>query len=144
MRQSAAPALSGIAYDANLAWAVTQAANKIPDVQQVHTRVTLEEVGEFDFVIEASDNRFILIEVKASPRVSMAQVAPIIEKAHFYREAYPDRKTALLLVSRYPLSADARTMFMQTLNAACVVFRSRDDDNELIGAITALLSGLRS
>ena len=103
--RAAAPALSGIAYDANLAWAVAQAAHKIPDAQQVNTRVMLEEVGEFDFVIEATDNRFILVEAKSSPRLSTAQVGPIIEKAHFYREAYPDRKTALLFVpdTQYPL-----------------------------------------
>ena len=140
--RAAAPALSGIAYDANLAWAVVQAVHKVPDAQEVQTRVRLEEVGEFDFVIEASDNRFILVEAKASPRLSMSQVSEIMAKAHFYRETYPDRKVGLLLVSRYPLSAGIRAMFMQTSNAACIVFRSRDDDDALIGAINGLLSGL--
>lgn len=140
--RAAAGALSGIAYDANLAWAVAQAANKIPDAQRVNTRVRLDEIGEFDFVIEASDNRFILVEVKSSPRLSTAQVGPIIEKARFYSEAYPDRKTTLLFVSRYPLPAGVQAMFMQVPNAASVVFRSREDDDALIGAITRLLYSL--
>ena len=141
--RAAAPALSGIAYDANLAWAVVQAVHKIPDAQQVQTRVTLEEVGEFDFVIEASDNRFILVEAKSSPRLSAAQIGPIIENARFYGEAYPDRKTALLFVSRYSLSAAVQALLMQTSNAACIVFRNREDDAALISAITGLLYGLR-
>jgi hypothetical protein len=140
--RAAAPALLGIAYDANLAWAVVQAVHKVPDAQEVHTRVSLEEVGEFDFIIEASDNRFILVEAKSSPRLSMAQVGPIIEKARFYGDAYLDRKTALLFVSRYPLSAAVQALFAQAQNAVCIVFRSRDDDNELIGAITRLLYDL--
>ena len=140
--RAAAPALSGIAYDANLAWAVVQAVRKVPDAKEVQTRVTLEEIGEFDFVVEGSDNRFILVEVKTSPRLTMSQVSEIMAKAHFYREAYPDRKVGLLLVSRYPLSAGIRAMFMQTANAACIVFHSREDDDALIGAINGLLSSL--
>lgn len=140
--RAAAPALSGLAYDANLAWAVAQAANKVAGAQKVDTRVRLDEVGEFDFVIEATGNRFILVEAKSSPRLSTEQVGPIIEKAHFYRQAYPDHKVGLLLVSRYPISAAVQAMFMQTPNADCVVFRSRDDDNVLVGAITRLLYNL--
>jgi len=138
----AAPALSGLAYQANLAYSVTQVVNDIPDAQQVHTSVRLDEVGEFDLVIEATGNRFILVEVKASPRLSIAQVTPIIEKAHFYRETYPDRKTALLFISRYSLSAGIRALFIQTPNAACIVFRSREDESAMVGAINDLLSNL--
>jgi hypothetical protein len=72
----------------------------------------------------------------------MSQVSEIMAKAHFYRDTYPDRKVGLLLVSRYPLSAGIRAMFMPRSNAACIVFGSRDDDDTLIGAINGLLSGL--
>ncbi len=123
---------------------IEDAANKIPDVQRVSTWVALEEAREFDFAIEATGNRFILVEVKATPRLSMSQVAAIIEKAHFYREAYPERKTGLLLISRYPLSAGVRAMLTQTANAALVVLRGREDEAMLIDAINGLLSILGS
>jgi hypothetical protein len=67
--RAAAPALSGLAYENSIIQTIEEAANKIPDVQRVLTWVTLEEVGEFDFVIQATGNRFILVEVKASPRL---------------------------------------------------------------------------
>ena len=101
-------------------------------------------MGEFDFAIEATDNRVILIEAKTSPKLSMAQVSEIMDKAHFYSEAYPDRKTALLLVSRYPLSAGSRAMFSPRANSAFVVVRGRDDVDQLRNAINRLLSGLES
>ncbi len=142
--RAAAPALSGLAYESSIAGAVAQSVIKIPDAQRVSTWVKLEEVGEFDFVIEATDNRFVLVEVKASPRLSMAQVGAIMEKAHFYSEAYPDRKAALLLVSKYPLPAGVRAMFMPRPHAACVVVRGREDEETLTATISGLLSSLES
>lgn len=142
--RAAAPALSGLAYENSITQTIEEAAKKIPDVQQVLKWVTLEEVGEFDFVIRATGDRFILVEVEASPRLSMSQVAALVEKAHFYREAYPDRKTGLLLVSRYPLPAGIEAMFMQGPYAACVVARGRADKEALIGVINGLLSILGS
>ena len=140
--RAAAPALSSLAYESNLAWSVSQAANKIPDVQRVKTWERVEDVGEFDFAIEATGDRVVLIEAKGSPRLSMLQVSEIMAKAHFYREMYPDRKVGLLLVSRYPLSAGIRAMFMQTPNTFCIVVRSREDRDALSAAINCLLSSL--
>jgi hypothetical protein len=140
--RAAAPALSGLAYENSIMRTIENAANKIPDVQRVLTWVRLEEVGEFDFAIEATNNRFILVEVKASPRLSMAQVASIMEKAHVYREAYPDRKTGLLLVSRFSLLIGVQAMFAQDPRAECVVVRGHEDEDEFISAINRLLSRL--
>ena len=140
--RAAAPALSSLAYESNVAWSVSQAANKIPDVQRVKTWERVEDVGEFDFAIEATGDRVVLIEAKGSPRLSMSQVSEIMGKAHFYREMYPDRKVGLLLVSRYPLSAGIRALFMQTPNASCIVVRSREDRDALSAAINGLLSSL--
>ena len=140
--RAAAPALSSLAYESNLAWSVSQAANKIPDVQRVKTWERVEDVGEFDFAIEATGDRVVLIEAKGSPRLSVSQVSEIMAKAHFYREMYPDRKVGLLLVTRYPLSAGIRATFMQTPNAACIVVRSREDRDALSAAINCLLSSL--
>jgi len=142
--QVAAPALLGYAYDTLMETELARVAAEVSDVRRVTPWKRLGEKGGLDFVIEATGNRFILVEVKASRRLSLAQVAAIMEKAQYYRETYPDRKTALLLVSRYPLSAAVRAMFMQVPDAACIVFRSREDDNELIDAITRLLFDLGS
>ena len=142
--RAAAPALSGLVYEQSIRQTIEEAVNKIPAIERLLTWVTLEEVGEFDFAIQATGNRFILVEVKASPRLSMSQVATITENARFYSEAYPDRKTGLLLLSRYPLSAGVRAMFMQVPFAACVVVRGREDENALIEAINGMLSNLGS
>lgn len=142
--RAAAPALSGLAYEQSIRQIIEQAVNKIPAVERLLTWVMLEEVGEFDFAIQATGNRFILVEVKASPRLSMSQAAMIIAKSHFYREAYPDRKTGVLLISRYSPSAGVRAMFMQNPFSAYVVVREREDEDTLIGAINGLLSDLGS
>jgi hypothetical protein len=140
--RAAAAALSGFAYESSFLQIVAVAALKLPDFEQAQAAVRLDQVGEFDLVVQATDNRFILFEVKASPRLSMAQAAAIIEKAHFYRQAYPDRKVGLLLVSKYPLPAAVRAMFMQTPNAACLVVHGFEDEGALIAAINGLLSNL--
>lgn len=140
--RAAAPALSGLAYEPNVAAAITSAATLIPQVEQVSTSVRVEDVGEFDFIIQATENRFILVEVKTSPRLYTSQAADIIEKAHFYRQTYPDRKTALLLVSRYRVIDAIRALFSRTSNATYIVFRGKEDELKLVGAINNLLSGL--
>lgn len=140
--RAAAPALSGFAYESSFMQIVALAALKVPGFEQAQASVRLDQVGEFDLVVQATDNRFILFEVKASPRLSTAQVAAIMEKAYFYRQTYPDRKVGLLLVSKYPLSAAVQAMFMQTPNASCIVVRGFEDENVLIAAINGLLSGL--
>jgi hypothetical protein len=140
--RAAAPALSGLAYNAVLAWGVSQAAHKIPGIERVKTWERVDDIGQYDFALEATANRVILIEAKSSPRLSMSQVSEIMAKTQFYKETYPDRKVGLLLVSRYPLSAGIRAMFMQTPNAACVVVRSREDADALSAAINGVLSSL--
>jgi hypothetical protein len=141
--RAAVPALSGLAYESSIAQIVAVAALKIPDVEHMQVGVTLEDAQEFDLVIQATGNRFILVETKASRRLYTKQAVEIIKKAHSYRQAYPDRKTALLLVSRYRVVTDPiRDLFKATPNATYIVFRDKDDEPKLIGAINGLLSDL--
>ena len=104
--------------------------------------MSLEEVGQFDLVIRASDNRVILVEVTASPQLPMSRSSVLFNKAHFYRLAFSDRKIGLLLVSRYPPSAGVQAMFNLDRYATYVVVRGREDEETLINAINGLLSDL--
>lgn len=140
--RAAAPALSGLAYESSIAASIARTAITLPGVERISTWVAVEEVGEFDFAIEASRNRLILVEVKGVPRLSSSQIAAIFAKAQAYREAHPELKVGLLLVTRYQLSASAGLRFATAPDAACIMFRGREDEDALIGAIDALLSGL--
>ena len=121
----------------------------IPDVIRVDTRVrvrgdALEYEYEFDFAVEATGNRIILIDVRGMTRLSIAQAAAILDYAQLYREANPDRKVGLLLVSRDTPSPAIRALFMRAPNADYTVFSGSEGGSAFVVAISGLLSGLGS
>jgi hypothetical protein len=140
--RAAAPALSGFLYESSIEATIARTASTLPEVEQVRTRVMVDRVGEFDLAIEATRNRLILVEIKSVLALASSRIAGIFGRARAYREAHPELRVGLLLVTRYELSASAGLMFAQDPDAACIMFRGQEDEGALIGAINGLLSGL--
>ena len=145
--RAAVPTLSGLAYESYIEAAITATLALIPDVIRVDKWMRARGDAleyEFDFAVEASGNRIILIDVRGMTQLSIAQAAAILDYAQLYRDANPDSKVGLLLVSRNTPSPAIRALFTRAPNADYTVFSGSEGGSAFVVAISGLLSGLGS